>query len=333
MPLVAHTDLPAFDRIRDEGVSVAHPDEVAGSELPEIHVGLLNLMPDLALRATDRQFARLVASYGESANIWLHVFGLGVDSRGSAAREHIDNHYETFEEVRSRHIDALIVTGANPMYVDMTREAFWPELVDVFEWADHSVASTLCSCWATHAVFKIYWGVERVRLPEKMWGVYSHDLVASHPLLSGLESPVIAPHSHFFDLASEPIESVGAAVLMRSDEAGVHMAVHDEAGFVFFQGHPEYDAISLLKEYKREVWRYLTDQRETYPPLPDHYFDELAIERLTAYRAEVDRAPGPASVPEFPESQIAGDLGSPWRHAGQIIYRNWLRGLETSGGH
>ena len=325
MPLVQHSDLPAFERLRKEGVGLVSADEAYGSGLPELHIAVLNLMPDTALRATDRQFARLVASLGERANLWFHVFSMGVEARGAAAQEHIASHYESLDSIRERPVDALIVTGANPSYVDMTREAFWPGLFEVFSWADRSIHSKLCSCFATHAIFKLYWGVERVRLPQKMWGVYEHEIVAQHQLLSGLLEPVIAPHSHYYDLSREKMESVGATVLMESEEAGVHMAVHDDFEFVFFQGHPEYDDISILKEYKREVWRFVTRRRSTYPHTPEHYFTDSALEVLNDYRSRALYRGESDPIPEFPEAELSDGLTNTWREQGMSIYRNWLQ--------
>lgn len=332
MPLVRHTRLPAFKRLREEGVEVVSPAEAEGSGLPDLHVAVLNLMPDTALRATDRQFARLVGSLGDSANLWFHVFSMGVEARGAEAREHIAEHYETLEGIREHPIDALIVTGANPSYLDMTREAFWPGLFEVFSWADRAIHSKLCSCFATHAVFKLYWGVERVRLPQKMWGVYQHRIVRQHPLLRGVDDPVMAPHSHYFDLSNERFESVGAQVLIESPEAGVHMAVHDDFEFVFFQGHPEYDEISILKEYKREVWRFLMRRRSTYPHTPEHYFTDRALEVVTDYRDRALYRADTDPIPDFPEDELGDRLDNTWRQPGLRIYRNWLQEiLERRG--
>lgn len=325
MPLVQHTRLPAFQRLRDEGFEVVAPEEVDGSDLPDVHVAVLNLMPDTALRATDRQFARLVGSFGKEANVWFHVFSMGVEARGAAAREHIAEHYETLESIRERPVDALIVTGADPSYVDMTREAFWPGLFEVFSWADRAIHSKLCSCFATHAVFKLYWGVERVRLPQKMWGVFRHQIIEDHALIGGLQQPIMAPHSHYYDLSRDQIESVGATVLIESAEAGVHMAVYDDFEFVFFQGHPEYDDISILKEYKREVWRFLTRRRSTYPHTPEHYFSERALQALEDLRSRALYRSDSDPIPEFPEEELGDGLENSWRQVGFDIYRNWLR--------
>ncbi len=332
MPLVEHTRLPAFRRLKDEGLEMVTPEEADGSNLPDIHVAVLNLMPDTALRATDRQFARLVGSFGDRANIWFHVFSMGEEARGAAAREHIAAHYESLDSIREHPVDALVVTGANPSYVDMTREAFWPGLFDVFSWADRAVHSKLCSCFATHAVFKLYWGVERVRLPQKMWGLYQHRIVGEHPLLSGLDDPVMAPHSHYYDLSREQIESVGARVLIESPEAGVHMAVHDDFEFVFFQGHPEYDSISILKEYKREVWRFLMRRRSTYPHIPEHYFTDRALELVADYRSRALYRADTDPIPDFPEDEFGDGLENTWRQDGFGIYRNWLQQILSRRG-
>jgi homoserine O-succinyltransferase len=327
MPLVQHSDLPAFERLRAEGIEVVSAGEAERSGLPELHIAVLNLMPDTALRATDRQFARLVASFADNADLWFHVFSMGVEARGAAAREHISAHYETLDSIRERPVDALIVTGANPSYVDMTREAFWPGLFEVFSWADRAIHSKLCSCFATHAIFKLYWGVERIRLPQKMWGVYQHQITGAHDLLAGLREPVAAPHSHYYDLSRDEMESVGATVLMESEEAGVHMAVHDGFEFVFFQGHPEYDDISILKEYKREVWRFVTRRRSTYPHTPEHYFTDAALEVLEEYRSRVLYRDETDPIPGFPEDELGEGLTNPWKAPGMAIYRNWLQGV------
>ena len=193
MPLVAHSELPAFESMRDEGKSVITPEEAATTGLPDIHIGFLNLMPDAALRATDRQFMRLVSAYEDSANIWFYPFSVAAEARGEEAQSHIRKYYATFDRIKDQGVDALIITGANPKYLDLADEAFYQPLTEVFDWADQSVQSTLCSCLATHAVLKHRDLTERVRLPQKRWGVYQHRLLTpEHPLLRGVDQPLNA---------------------------------------------------------------------------------------------------------------------------------------------
>jgi homoserine O-succinyltransferase len=325
MALVAHSSLPAFSTMKEEGVAVSAPDE-PGDGLPAVSVGLLNLMPDAALRATDRQFVRLVAASADELDIFVYPFTVAAESRGDEARRHVSDHYSNFDEVRETGLDALIVTGANPAEDDLEREAFWGGLGDVLDWAQESTSSILCSCLATHVVLQRYRGTVRKRLPEKMWGLYQHRILADHPLLDGLDGPVEAPHSHWYDVTRSEMEAAGLTVLMESEEAGVHMAVDDADSYVFFQGHPEYDLVSLLKEYRREIGRFYRGERDDYPPVPDNYFDAESLKRLEKYRTILEQARDEGSdPPRLDEADLLPKQPHPWNEQGQVIYRNWLR--------
>lgn len=318
LPLVAHSSLPAFGRLREEGMDVgeAHPD------LDDLHIGLLDLMPDAALAATDRQFLRLVSGYTDRANLYVFPFTLAAGHRSQTAQAYVFDHYAEFDDLRETGLDALIVTGANPAHFELRDEPFWDGLGAVFDWADSSVHSTLCSCLATHALLEHRALLKRARLPEKRWGVYQHAIVTEgHPLLQGLQAPIEAPHSHWFDMTREEMEAIGLTVLVLGDEAGVHMASSSDGfRYVFFQGHPEYDDISLLKEYEREISRFLDGERE-YPPFPDNYFDEATRAVLDEYRKAVESGGG---RPEFPEEAVVRHWRPTWFAQGQTIYANWL---------
>lgn len=325
MALVEHSSHPAFHILGHEGVTLASPQQAAESRLPDVSVGLLNLMPDAALRATDRQFIRLLSAAADSMDVWAYPFTVAASQRGEEARRHIEEHYSSFNDVKRRGVDALIVTGANPAQDLLERETFWEELGEVLDWAQESTRSVLCSCLATHAVLEKYRGLKRTRLPEKRWGVYQHRILAPHPLLHDLDEPVSAPHSHWYDVTREDMEAVGLTVLMESDEAGVHMAVSDDGFYVFFQGHPEYDQISLLKEYRRELGRYYQGERTDYPPVPEHYFDEVGLPLVEAYRPVLQAAKADGTMPPgLAEAQVLPRGDPAWRHAGRVIYRNWL---------
>ncbi|MFQ5524138.1 MAG: homoserine O-succinyltransferase [Acidimicrobiia bacterium] len=333
MPLIAHNGLPAFDRLRLEGRDVVSPDEMDGG-LPSIRIGLLNLMPDAALEATERQFIRLVTAYDQEANLYVYPFTLAAEARSHEARAHIRAHYSTFEQLKEFGLDALIITGANPVHVDLVEEAYWTGMVEVLDWAVDGVRSTMCSCLAAHAYIRHHRGINRTRLPRKCWGVFSHHVVSDHFLLDGVVAPVEAPHSHFFNLTAEDFEGSGARLLMVGEHDCVHMAVSDEeASFVFFQGHPEYDGLSLLKEYKREVSRFFAGVREDYPPFPEQYFDPDVVELLAEYQTRVveARAEG-REMPEFPESAISIAEPPAWSAAGMQIYRNWLAEVSRRAG-
>lgn len=331
MPLIVDSSLPAFDTMREEGAPLTGPD---GSGSPTVTVGFLNLMPDAALRATDRQFIRLLSAGADELDVRVKPFTVAAEHRGEEARRHIAEHYTTFAEVAGRGVDALIVTGANPAQHDLEREAFWGGLGEVLDWATASTNSILCSCLATHAVLQKYRGTVRTRLPRKRWGVYSHRVLKEHSLLEGLDDPVEAPHSHWYDVTRPEFESIGLTVILESEEAGVHMAVDDDDFYVFFQGHPEYDLVSLLKEYRRELARFWRGEIDEYPPVPEHYFGDDVVATLEEYRPVLEEARASRrEPPRLDESALVPKESHTWSEQGQVIYRNWLRRLaEMSPG-
>jgi len=274
MPLVANSKLPAFDRLRQEGETIIPSDIAVHQDIRELHIGLLNMMPDAALEATERQFFRLIGESNQIAQFYIHPFSIDALPRGAKGKAHVDQYYESFEQIRAGGLDALIITGANVTQPDLALEPFWQPLIEVIDWAYENVTSTLCSCLATHAVMEFRYGQKRQRLSAKRWGVFPHRVVDKrHPLVNGVNTRFDVPHSRFNEISRAQFEAAGLHVLAESDAANTHLAVSED-GFrlIFFQGHPEYDTISLLKEYKREVLRFARKERDDYPPFPDNYF-------------------------------------------------------------
>jgi homoserine O-succinyltransferase len=327
MPLVAHTDLPTFRRLQEEGEEILTADRASHQSIRELHIGLLNIMPDAALEATERQFFRLVGACNQIAQFHVHPFTIEGLERGPDALAHIEKYYESFEQIKHDGLDALIISGANVTHAHLQDEAFWQPLTEVFEWAKQNVTSILCSCLATHALIQHCYGVERTRLPAKRWGVYSHKVVdRTHPLIAEINTRFDVPHSRFNEVFQSQMKQHGLKVLVASEEAGVHLAVSPD-GFriVYFQGHPEYDDISLLKEYKREVLRFYSGERDDYPPYPEHYFDSEGQTLLADYAEHVKNAKAKGLVLDrMPEDQIIPHLDNTWRDTAKAVFNNWL---------
>jgi homoserine O-succinyltransferase len=173
---------------------------------------------------------------------------------------------------------------------------------------------------------KFLHGIDRLPLPRKQWGVYTHRVVAAgHPLLRDINTRFDVPHSRYNAITREHFVSAGLEILIESPEAGVHVAVSED-GFrrVYFQGHPEYDANSLLKEYKREVLRHFNGERDM-PPYPEHYISSDAagvIERYLADAREAHESGRP--LPDFPEAAVAPLLDNTWRDTARAVFDNWL---------
>lgn len=328
MPLVAHTKLPTFERLLEEGEDILNPDRASHQHIRELHIGLLNIMPDAALEATERQFFRLVGACNQIAQFHVHPFTIEGLERGEEAQLHIEKYYESFDAIKKDGLDALIISGANVTHSHLSEEDFWQPLTEVFDWAKKNVTSILCSCLATHALIEYCYGIERTPQPAKRWGVFSHKVLQrTHPLVAEINTRFDVPHSRFNEVFQRDLEQKGLKVLAASQQAGVHLAVSaDGIRIVFFQGHPEYDDLSLLKEYKREVIQFFEGKRREYPPYPDNYFDDEVKQILSDYELQVKKAINDKEsiLKPFPEQAILSHLDNTWKDTAKAVFNNWL---------
>jgi homoserine O-succinyltransferase len=327
MPLVANTNLPSFKRLRDEGTIIIAADRALHQDIRELHIGLLNMMPDKALEATERQFFRLVGESNQIAQFYIHPFTLDELPRGESGRRHIDLYYKRVADIKREGLDALIISGTTPG-PELSELPFWDPLIEIIDWAYANVTSTLCSCLATHAVLQFRYGIKRYLLPGgKRWGVYSHKVVSRrHPLVADVNTRFDVPHSRFYQVDRKQMEQAGLKILVESEAAGVHLATSKD-GFrlIFSQGHPEYDVVSLLKEYKREVGRYVFGETDDYPPFPENYFSRRSRAILEEYRDRAiaaRRQSRPAE--EFPEAMLLEQLDNTWHDSAEAVINNWI---------
>ena len=162
---------------------------------------------------------------------------------------------------------------------------------------------------------------------DKLWGVYSHRVMAPHhPLVNDINTRFDVPHSRFNQITREQFERAGLQVLVESEQAGVHLAVSaDGLRVVYFQGHPEYDTISLLKEYKREVNLYFAGKRADYPPFPEYYFTPRSQAVFDEYRERAEQAGAEgAALPDFPEHLVLDTLDNTWHDTAEAVIGNWI---------
>lgn len=331
MPLIANSDLPTFERLRQEGEAVLDEERAQHQDIREMHIGLLNMMPDAALEATERQFFRLVGESNQIAQFHMHLFTLPELKRGEKAKAHIEKYYESFEEIKGAGLDSLIITGANVTQPDLSQELFWQPLIDVIDWSYNNVTSTLCSCLATHAVMQFRHAQKRKKMENKCWGVFPHAVVdRRHPLVNDVNTLFDVPHSRFNDISKQQFKEAGLHVLVESQSAGVHLAVSEDLfRIVYFQAHPEYDINSLLKEYKREISLYIIGERADYPPFPEAYFSIQAQAILLEYKdrvldaLSVEERAG-ENIPEFPEDLIIERLNNTWHDTAKAVINNWV---------
>lgn len=327
MPLVQHNELPSFERVRLEGVETLTPAEI-NTQLPSLRVGFLNMMPDQAIAATERQFLRLVSAH-DRVNTFFYPFTIAGIERSEQALEHVNQYYVDVPTLQSMQVDALVITGANVTQPLLINEPFWPALEMILRWAVKNVRSTICSCLATHAAAKVFYGIDRRHLGSKCWGVFEHEVVApKHALVQGVESKFLMCHSRFNDVSGEALKANNVDVLISSEQVGMQMAIDEERGMLYFQGHPEYDDISLLKEYKREIIRYATGQREDYPPTPTGYFSSSAMSVAQDYKQQLLAASDRSeALIGFPEAELQNEVHNQWRQISQLLFKNWIHTL------
>jgi len=290
-----------------------------------VDLGLINNMPDAALDATERQFHALLASAADNIGVRLTLYTLPEVRRTAFGRRQVRK-YSNINQLWRRHHDGLIVTGTEPHAEDLKDEPFWGSLTRVLEWAERHTYSTILSCLAAHAGILHIDGIARRPLDDKRFGVFECVRVSEHPLTAAAPPSLRMPHSRWNEIPEEALLACGYRVLTRSEDAGVDAFVKQRNSlFVFLQGHPEYDATTLLLEYRRDIRRFLRHERATYPPMPLGYFDDETVRALMALRdrALADRRED--LLAEFPIAMAAGKVTNNWRPAAEGLYRNWLQ--------
>jgi len=299
---------------------VAHDDQSR-----HIDIGLINNMPDAAMETTVRQFAALLGSADTRAVIHLKLFSMPGVPSSDWRRGHLSTFYSDFDDLWDTHLDGLIVTGTEPRAADLTAEPYWTCLSKIVEWAEETTMATVWSCLAAHAAVLHLDAIKRSPLNEKCFGLFEHVTMSDHWLIQDQSSPILTPHSRWNEIPEDALVSSGYRVLSKSIAAGVDMFVKERKSlFLFFQGHPEYDADTMLREYRRDVGRFLRGERQTYPQMPRQYFDQATTNTLNAFRerALVDRREELLSA--FPTEHLSNSLPHAWHSQALCTYRNWL---------
>jgi homoserine O-succinyltransferase/O-acetyltransferase len=302
----------------------------AGVTDESIVIGIVNNMPDAALDATEAQFARLLTAATDVLQVRLRLAFLPEVPRGQAGLEHIETHaYWPIHTLLREPLDALIVTGMEPIAPLLSDEPYWERMGRLLQWAEINTTSSIWSCLAAHAAVEHLDGIRRRRLERKRCGVFGHTTLPSEPLLEGVGAPMYTPHSRWNELPVDALRGAGYTIVSTSPETGADMFIRQtrRSLFVFFQGHPEYEETTLLREYRRDVGRFLRGPRSNYPTLPQGYFSRAALELLSAFEKRALAAPSPELFAEFPATAVADSLRNTWGAGAVGIYRNWLAQL------
>ena len=295
-----------------------------------IKIAFVNNMPDPALEDTEMQFFELLEAASGDIPVRIKLYSLPGITRGERGREHLSKFYQDFDDLWNTRFDAVIVTGTEPHCPNLREEPYWPLLTGLLDWAERNTLSAVLSCLAAHAGVLHSDRIERHRLGDKRFGVFEF-AKAPHHLLTGHNSDQIRfPHSRWNEVREDALRECGYTVITKSAEAGVDSFAKRKTNclFVHFQGHPEYGSRTLLKEYRRDIKRFLGGERDSYPSLPKGYFDAAATRLLSDFRENALSHRQEETIASFPES-VAETLQKGWNSSANSIYRNWVEYVRT----
>jgi homoserine O-succinyltransferase len=292
-----------------------------------VEIALINNMPDAAMEDTEAQFFELLDSTSGDIPIRVKLYSLPGIPRSDRGQQRLDSFYFGINDLLNRRFDGVIITGTEPRQPNLRDEPYWPIFAEVLDWAERNTTSTVLSCLAAHASVLHSDGIERCRLSDKQFGVFDYKKISAHALTSRSADVVQFPHSRWNEVRVDSLISCGYTVLTGAADAGVDSFVKKKRDslFVHFQGHPEYGARTLLKEYRRDIKRFLRRERETYPSMPIGYFDASAAKLLTAFQLTALSDPREELLTAFPESSVVSTLQNSWHSSATCVYHNWLQ--------
>lgn len=289
MPIKIDNQLPARHSLELENIFVMPENRAMTQDIRPLHIIILNLMPTKI--ETETQILRLLSNSPLQVDVEL----LQVKSHvaKNVSQEHMLKFYKTFDDVKNRKFDGMIVTGAPVEMMPFEEVDYWDELCEIFDWAKTNVYSTYNICWGAQAALYYKYGVPKHMLDEKLFGVFKHrPLDLYHPLLRGFSDVYYVPHSRHTETRREDIAEVkDLQILSYSDEAGVHLISDMACRNFFCTGHSEYDSDTLAKEYFRDLKKGLNIK------MPYNYFPDN----------------DPRKTPPIT-----------WRGVGSLLFQNWL---------
>ena len=307
-------------------------------EKPLLHIGLVNNIGDAAMGATEDQFITLLEAAAGEMLVHVTLYALPEVERKPLGQRRVGSFYwsieQLWEQPPEQFPDGLIVTGREPRTRDLREETYWPSIERILAWTQEHARSAVWSCLAAHAAVLALDNIERIRSPQKHFGIFACEQATSHELLAGAPTRLSVPHSRWNGVSASQLAAKGYQVLTRTNGGGVDTFVKQDAGlFVFFQGHPEYESRTLMGEYRRDVGRYLKGETESYPLLPRDYFDAETERSLQEMEARAR-----ASHQEDLLSEISAVLDNvrihnTWRSTATLIYRHWLKHLWMQKRH
>lgn len=289
MPIRTQNNLPAKAVLENENIFVMDEDRAISQNIRPLEILILNLMP--LKEDTEVQLLRALSNTPLQINITFLQTATYVSTHTAAS--HLNQFYLTFDDVKNRRFDGMIITGAPIEHLDFEQVDYWNELTEIMDWTKTNVTSTFHICWGAQAGLYYHFGVRKVWLDEKISGVYLHRVLnRKNPLVRGFDDVFMAPHSRHTASSPEDIRKCDDLVILAtSDEVGDLLVMKKDGSQIFVLGHLEYDRLTLDREYKRDLAKGLN------PKIPDNYYTDN-------------------------DTQIRPYLT--WRATSNCLYSNWL---------
>ncbi|MCI7000270.1 MAG: homoserine O-succinyltransferase [Clostridiales bacterium] len=274
MPIQIPNDLPAAETLKNENIFVMNQTRAETQHIRPLEIVLLNLMPTKIV--TETQLSRVLGN--TPLQVHLELMMISSHKSKNTPEEHLLSFYKTFDELKERKFDGMVITGAPVENLPFEEVDYWDELVRIMEWSKTHVHSTFHICWAAQAGLYYHYGIQKHPLPEKLFGVYRHHADYKRAiLLRGFDDTFWAPHSRHTTIDRADVEAVpGLKILASSEEAGVYIIMNKEGRQIFVTGHSEYDPDTLEREYLRDKSQglpihvpvnYYPNDDDTKPPM------------------------------------------------------------------
>lgn len=274
MPIKIPNELPATETLHNENIFVITEKRAVTQDIRPLKILLFNLMPTKIV--TETQFARLLGN--SPLQVEMEFLQTASHKATHVDESHMISFYKTFDEIKDLKFDGMIITGAPVEHMPFEEVSYWDELCEIMDWSKTHVTSTLHICWAAQAGLYHRYGIPKIKLPQKLFGIYPH--VADYKnsiLLRGFDDVFMVPQSRHTTVNREDVEAVDdLKVVSSSDEGGVFIAMTDKGRQIYVTGHLEYDADTLQKEYERDLSKgeniqipknYFPDDNPSKPPL------------------------------------------------------------------
>ena len=289
MPIKISDALPAAKILENENIFVMTEKRANTQDIRPLKILILNLMPTKI--ETETQLLRLLGN--TPLQIEIDLLQTATYQAKNVSKQHLLDFYKTFDEVKDKRYDGLIVTGAPVEHLKFEEVDYWEELCDILKWANKNVYSTLYICWGAQAGLYYHYGIDKKYREDKLFGIYSHEvLIPTHPLLRGFDDMFLAPHSRYTYNDVEDVKNVDDLDLLTfSNEAGVHICADRACRKFFISGHSEYDRCTLAGEYARDLEKGLKIE------VPENYFPGDNANKLPVMN---------------------------WRSAASLLFSNWV---------